>query len=57
MEIGDKVFHKDYPTIEGRIVAKQRAYLLVVWDRSRPSAFGGRVRTSRHIPSALKKVN
>ena len=57
MEIGDKVFHKDYPTIEGRIVAKQRAYLLVVWDRSRPSAFGGRLKTSRHIPSALKKVN
>ena len=57
MEIGDKVFHKDYPTIEGRIVAKQRTYLLVVWDRSRASVFGGRVRTSRHIPSALKKVN
>lgn len=57
MEIGDKVFHKDYPTIEGRIVAKQKTYLLVVWDRSRPSVFGGKVRTSRHIPSALKSAS
>jgi hypothetical protein len=57
MEVGDKVVHKDYPTIEGRIVQKQKTYLLIVWDRSRPSTFGGRVRTSRHIPSALKSVS
>jgi hypothetical protein len=57
MKIGDKVTHRDYPSIEGRVVAKQRAYVLVLWDRSRPSFFGGRVRTSRHIPSALKSVS
>jgi len=54
-KVGDRVVHKDYPKITGRIVywRPRQGFLLVVWDNSRPSFFGGNVRTSRHIPSAL----
>jgi hypothetical protein len=57
--IGDRVVHKDYPKIIGRIVywRPSLGFVLVVWDCPRPSYFGGNVRTSRHIPSALRHVH
>ena len=56
LRIGDKVAHIDYPKSVGRVVAKMQrnGFVLVLW-----STFTGPEQasaTSRHIPSALRKV-
>jgi hypothetical protein len=61
LSIGDKVTHIDYPRIPGTIVYKMSKsfgtqQFLVLWDGPRPAMFGGNVRTSRHIWSALRKA-
>lgn len=54
MRVGDTVFHVDYPSSKGRVVAKTKRasgkmqIFLVKWE-------GGST-TSRHIESALRKV-
>ena len=55
-KVGDRVVHKDYPKIKGQVVYERpgQGFMLVVWDCPRPSPFGGNVRTSRHIVSALR---
>jgi len=63
MNVGDRVVHVDYPNIKGTITYKMSRYgggtqqFSVLWDNPRPSLFGGQVRTSRHIWSALKLVS
>ena len=62
--IGDLVTHKDYPSQIGRVVAKYSktfdGIILVLWIESlkNPGAIILRdgSRTSRHIPSALRRV-
>lgn len=55
MNVGDKVTHKDYPTVKGRVVAKTKKWagatpvLLVLWADDR--------RTSRHIENALRRID
>ena len=55
LKIKDRVVHKDYPTIEGTVVAKTKTWrgssriFLVRWDKG-PA-------TSYHIQAALKKVD
>jgi hypothetical protein len=55
MKVGDKVTHIDYPRDIGLVVAKTAKYkgcppiILVRWENASMC--------SRHIPSALKRVN
>lgn len=64
LKIGDLVTHVDYPDQIGRIVAKYtktfNGVILVLWIESlrNPEAIVLRngSRTSRHIPSALRRV-
>jgi len=54
MKIGDKVYHVDYPNVEGQVVGQYRSselgakLFLVRWE--------GSTRCSRHIVHALKRV-
>jgi len=64
LKIGDHVTHVDYPNQIGRVVAKYTktfdGIILVLWIKSlkNPNAIILRdgSRTSRHIPSALRRV-
>ena len=54
MKVGDKVFHVDYPTICGVIVARYKGWaqtlpvFLVKWENT--------ARTSQHIEGALRRA-
>ena len=56
LRIGDKVTHIDYPQSVGRVVAKMQrnGFILVLWSTVAVPVCASA--TSRHIPSALKKV-
>ena len=61
MRVNDRVEHKDYPGTSGRVVAKTRNIILVLWDKRKTPDNAGNAcdmpsRCSRHIPSALRVV-
>ena len=57
MRIGQRVTHVDHPGIVGTVTFKIPRSIpqqyQVLWDRPRPALFGGHVRVSKHIWSAL----
>jgi hypothetical protein len=54
LKIGDRVFHIEYPSAIGQVVAKMpsNGMVLVRWINS----LGQYTNQSRHIPSALRRV-
>ncbi len=62
LRIGDIVFHVDYPGQKGRVVGHSHEYdsiktVMVLWSSPQPhNIFGRLVNSSRHIPSALRRV-
>jgi len=55
LKVGDRVTHIDYPKSVGRVVAKMQknGFILVLWM---DNTYRHSQATSRHIPSALRKV-